>query len=231
MTYSVPANPTNTSCHKLAALELLVLSGLNVGERLSLLDGPMVIGGSEDCDLFLVDPHVDQACCILEMTDNSISLSVIKNANASVVLGDEELSVAITDSEIVRANEKFSVNGIWMALVNAGKDLQSKPKLSSLEQKKQALDAFKKNRKQHRDRAVIQVNSAGGGCFPQTGRFFKFFNSRCFFNHACFFKLSCAFKKRSQRPDVTITVAKAGNRRHREFGDFSLDYFCRSWNR
>lgn len=154
----------NPAC---SGLVLKVLSGLSQNEMIALNEGPVVIGGSSDCDLFLADPDISGACCVAEFIDGSVVIRTLRNPSVALFAGVGKARQPIRQEAKLEIEGVFVVGHVSLKLMKLGRQprpiVEEKPsvqaplsctppsvtpasptgQMSLLQQKKDALDRFK----------------------------------------------------------------------------------------
>jgi type III secretion protein D len=91
--------------------ELRVLSGLHRGATLPLDDHPHVIGASDDADVVLVDPGIEEKHASLSLTEFGWSLSALDGGLCTADSNQAQTSIDLEPGEFAR------LGGIWLTVV------------------------------------------------------------------------------------------------------------------
>jgi type III secretion protein D len=91
--------------------ELRVLSGLHRGATLPLDDHPHVIGASDDADVVLVDPGIEEKHASLSLTEFGWSLSALDGGLSTADSNQPQTSIELEPGEFAR------LGGIWLTVV------------------------------------------------------------------------------------------------------------------
>ena len=109
-----------------SALTIEVITGLSQGEQLKLDDSPILIGGSEDCDIYLSEPSLSQASLTAELSANKVCISPIHNSGCDAYFGVGKFKKTITDSTYFSAGDSFCLGGVWLKISSSKTRSQKK---------------------------------------------------------------------------------------------------------
>lgn len=96
--------------------ELRVLSGLQQGAALPLVDGEWRIGAADDADLALYDPGVQGRHALLQVAGDQWTIAALAGAALHDADGCPQMQLALLP------DVPFAVAGIWLCLAAAGSD-------------------------------------------------------------------------------------------------------------
>jgi type III secretion protein D len=91
--------------------ELRVLSGLHRGATLPLDHNPHVIGASDDADVVLVDPGIEEKHATLALTDSGWLLSAVDGELRTADSNQPQTSIELQPGEFAR------IGSIWLTVV------------------------------------------------------------------------------------------------------------------
>lgn len=96
-----------------AALELRVLTGLQVGARLHLDEGRHAAGAGEACDIVLMGPGVEDRALDIVVQGTRLQLEP-RQPGCGLVLGD-----SLSDPFVLEPGVPFHVGGVWLVIDHA----------------------------------------------------------------------------------------------------------------
>ena len=101
--------------------ELRILSGLHRGATLPLDENSLVIGGSEDADVVLVDPGIEEKHATLALTEGGWLLSALDGVLRSSDSNQPESLIALNGGDFAR------VGNVWLTVVDQGAPWENPP--------------------------------------------------------------------------------------------------------
>jgi type III secretion protein D len=101
--------------------ELRILSGLHRGATLPLDDNPLVIGASEDADVVLVDPGIEERHATLALNENGWLLSALDGVLRSFDSNQSESLIDLAEGDFAR------VGSVWLTVVEQGAAWENPP--------------------------------------------------------------------------------------------------------
>ncbi len=104
-------------------IQLEIKNGLSQGQRYSLDSRPLVVGGSDDCDVLLVDPQFTSACFVIEASENKTDamLTILSESSGQVFIQNtgQPGRSPVTDMSTLTMGAEIEVQGIRMRLIKA----------------------------------------------------------------------------------------------------------------
>lgn len=108
-----------TASNRVGDLVIEVLSGLNQGDTLKIEGSPIIVGGNDECDLYLAEPNIDSPCVRVENLAGRACIKPIEGAAVPVYFGTIGKLDKVVGRQFLDSDHQFCIGGVWLSVYQA----------------------------------------------------------------------------------------------------------------